>query len=134
MRRATPRKTIVEALFENPRTFNNDEIKVWIEGQERDDRSCEGIKEYYDSLPANVILELLPASDAVDFAPGQPYIYLRGGHGGLANSQLLTFPATQPYVDLPNGRFVRTVYCREYKGLPLGGGRPLRAAVRRALA
>lgn len=128
------RNSIVGTLFDNPLAFNNNEIRVWLEAENRDDRIYEGVDEYLYAQPPNRLLwGMIPANDAVDFAPGQPFIFLQGHRGSCSRSEFLRFPTVQPFVDFPNGRFLHMVPCFDYKGLVLGDSRHLRTAGRRAL-
>ena len=131
---AKRRNSIVETLLDNPLTFGNNEIRVWLEAEYGDDRIYDGVDEYVEAhFPSRLICGLIPTNDAVELAPGQPFIFLQGHAGRCWRAEFLRFPTVQPFVDLPNGRFLHMVPYSDYKGLVLGDRRHLRTAGQRAL-
>lgn len=49
MSHTASQRTIVQLLFEDPRTINNEEIKVWVKAEHPDERLFEGVDEYIDT-------------------------------------------------------------------------------------
>jgi len=124
--------TIVQALFQDPQTFDNNDIKIWLEAEDRDDRLYQGVDFESDIVPEGVPFDLIPINKAADFAPGQVFVYMQGLHGEDWRADLMSISIDRPFVVFPDRRFVHGVYC-EYNGMWLGDSYRFRVAGLRAL-
>jgi len=130
--RTRPPMSIVQALFQDPLTFDDDEIKIWLEADDRDDRLYQSLDHASDVMPDGVPFDLIPINKAADFAPGQVFVYLQGLHGGFWRADLMMISIRQPLVVFPDRRFVHGVYC-EYNDMRLGDAWRFKVAGLRAL-
>ena len=128
--------TVVEHLFANPQAFSDDEIKVWVRASQ-DPHSEEFVRDLTDSFERSpmgaAFVELIGAREQALLAPGQHFILIRAEDRLNLQWGLYRIAPLKPSFEFRGVQFHVIGSFQDYKGLPVGDGRQLVTAARRAL-
>lgn len=128
--------TVVEHLFANPLAFSDDEIKVWVRASDdpHSDRFVDDLMDYFErSTPASAYVELIEVRDQAPLAPGQHFILIRAEDRLNVRCGLYRIAPLKPVFEFRGVPFHVIGPFQDYKGMPVGDGRQLVTAARRAL-